>query len=91
MVFAIHIQVFGAVQGVFFRANTQAMASKLNLVGWVTNKKDGSVEILAEGSRSSLEKLLEWCYHGPENAHVKELEFAWVEPKNNSKEFSVIR
>ena len=48
MVFAIHIQVFGAVQGVFFRANTQAMASKLNLVGWVTNKKDGSVEIFAE-------------------------------------------
>ena len=33
----LHFEVFGKVQGVFFRKHTQAEAQKLHLVGWVKN------------------------------------------------------
>ncbi|MFH1785315.1 MAG: acylphosphatase [Candidatus Micrarchaeota archaeon] len=87
----IIIQVFGHVQGVFFRANTQTMALKLGLTGWVKNREDGSVEIMAQGDRQGLEKLLEWCYHGPSGADVSELEYAWIESEEKFKGFVIIR
>jgi acylphosphatase len=65
------------VQGVFFRAGTADEAKKLGLRGWVRNNPDGSVEIVAEGARTQLEKLLEWCIHGPEGAKVSGIEYDW--------------
>ena len=73
----LHIVVSGQVQGVFFRAGTVNEAKKLGLLGWVRNNTDGSVEIVAEGARSQLEKLLEWCVHGPEGADVSDIEYDW--------------
>ncbi|MFH1520897.1 MAG: acylphosphatase [Candidatus Micrarchaeota archaeon] len=91
MTLTLHIKVFGRVQGVFFRIETTNLALKLGLYGWVKNIADGSVEILAEGDHKSLEKLLEWCYYGPAEAEVKELEYIWGESKNNLTKFSIIR
>ncbi len=54
----VHILVSGLVQGVFFRAHTREKASELFLSGWVKNLPDGRVEILAEGERENLEKLI---------------------------------
>ncbi|MDD5171729.1 MAG: acylphosphatase [Candidatus ainarchaeum sp.] len=85
---AIHIVISGGVQGVFFRAGAQDQARKLNLSGWVRNTPDGSVEVLAEGGRNSLEQLLDWCYHGPAGASVSAIEYGWVEPKG-IKEFTI--
>lgn len=91
MTSTLHIQVFGRVQGVFFRAETAELALTLSLLGWVRNLDDGSVEILAEGDHQNLEKLLEWCYHGPAQADVKELQYVWIETKNTLKKFAIIR
>jgi acylphosphatase len=50
--------VKGQVQGVGFRWWTRARALELGLVGTATNLADGRVEVVAEGSRESVEALL---------------------------------
>lgn len=69
----IHAFVSGRVQGVWFRANTQKMASSLGLTGWVRNLDDGRVEVMAFGDAETLQKLVEWLGHGPEKAEVTDL------------------
>ncbi|TQF67129.1 acylphosphatase [Rhodococcus spelaei] len=50
--------VHGSVQGVGFRWWTRARALELGLVGHATNRPDGRVLVIAEGTRSSCERLL---------------------------------
>jgi acylphosphatase len=73
----LSLRIRGRVQGVFYRAQTQAKASELLLTGWVRNREDGSVELVAEGAREPLEALLEWCRTGPPKARVDGLEPAF--------------
>ena len=68
-----HIIVKGLVQGVCFRYYTQAQAQRLGLNGWVRNRPDGAVEIMAEGDTASIDKLTEWSKSGPPQAEVAEL------------------
>lgn len=70
------IQVFGKVQGVFFRASTQDKASALGIVGLVKNEADGSVLIEAEGPEDKLQNLISWCRQGPPQATVEKVEYA---------------
>ena len=66
----IRCRVFGKVQGVFFRASTQKIATELGLVGYAKNRPDGSVEVLACGDKQALESLNEWLWVGPAYAKV---------------------
>ena len=68
-----HLIIEGRVQGVWFRDSTRNKAIRLNLTGWVKNRFDGSVELVAEGPREEVEKLIEWCHHGPPTARVTRL------------------
>ena len=85
----LHIIVHGTVQGVFFRANTEEQARRLGLNGWVRNRSDGSVEVMAEGNRDALEKLLDWCSHGPADASIEKIEKEWLEASDEFSEFSI--
>lgn len=67
---AYSIIVTGRVQGVGFRYHTQHTAQALGLAGWVRNRRDGAVEIWAQGEETALEKLLAWLRHGPPGARV---------------------
>lgn len=62
--------VRGRVQGVSYRAHTQAQAERRGLVGWVKNLPDGSVELEAQGPAPEVEALLAWCHDGPDLASV---------------------
>jgi acylphosphatase len=64
----LHAFVEGIVQGVGFRYYVQDQAARLGLKGWVRNRWDGSVEVLAEGSRDNLDHLLNALYRGPRAA-----------------------
>ncbi len=69
--------VGGLVQGVSFRAATRREALRLGLTGWVRNRPDGSVELVAQGERPALEALLAWLQHGPPAARVDGVEARW--------------
>ncbi|MEM2226011.1 MAG: acylphosphatase [Candidatus Bathyarchaeia archaeon] len=86
-----HVFVSGLVQGVFFRHETAKRAIRLGVKGWVRNLPDGRVEAIFEGERESVEKLLEFCRHGPPGAIVEDLEVRWEDYRGEFKDFRVIR
>jgi acylphosphatase len=53
-------EVFGRVQGVYFRAHTVDRADALGLVGWVRNTARGTVEGAVQGERAALAALRAW-------------------------------
>ncbi len=62
--------VEGRVQMVFFRYSTREEAQKLGVTGWVMNRSDGAVELVAEGPKEAVDALIEWAHTGPPNARV---------------------
>lgn len=85
----LHIYISGRVQGVCFRARTQAQAKSLCLTGWVRNLTDGRVEVLAEGSAEILEQLLAWCQQGPPSAEVTNIEIDWTPATQEFTRFQI--
>lgn len=82
--------VAGRVQGVFFRAATEARARELELDGWVRNLADGRVEVVARGSAESLVALARWLWQGPPAARVAAVHVEeWLEPVERG--FGVVR
>lgn len=73
--------VSGRVQGVFYRDGCRRTASGLGVRGWVRNRGDGTVEVVAEGSRAAVGGLLEWCRQGPSRAHVTGTEVSDETPR----------
>ncbi len=71
---ARRIRVHGQVQGVCFRDWAIAQAKALSLDGWVRNRLDGTVEILARGLPEAIESLVAACRQGPPAAHVERVE-----------------
>ncbi|MFA4044090.1 MAG: hypothetical protein HZRFUVUK_000873 [Candidatus Fervidibacterota bacterium] len=85
----LHAIVYGLVQGVGFRYFTLWEASKLGLTGYVRNLSDGSVEVVAEGTKEDLEKLLEKLHQGPPAARVRKVIVNWSEAKGEFDRFGV--
>jgi acylphosphatase len=83
----IIINVYGHVQGVFFRYTTRKVARKLGLTGIVKNMSDGSVYIEAEGPEDKLQELLQFAKKGPKYAKVEEVEYSFKETENKFKGF----
>ncbi len=79
----------GRVQGVFFRHHTQEMASRLDLKGWVKNRRDGSVEAVFEGARDRVDQIIEWCHRGPSEAGVKNVSVTWENYTGEFEDFFV--
>lgn len=72
-------RVAGRVQGVGFRYFVIREASARGVTGWVRNRADGSVELLAEGPRAALDELIEALRRGPPAARVTSVETNWLE------------
>ena len=66
--------VHGRVQGVGFRWFVEREAHMLGIAGWVRNNHDGSVEVLAQGSREQLSGLHSRLREGPRAARVDNVE-----------------
>src|SRR5947208_12263234 len=62
--------VRGRVQGVGFRWFVEREAHMLGIAGWVRNNHDGSVEVLAQGTRDQLSGLHGRLREGPRAARV---------------------
>ena len=66
--------VSGRVQGVYYRGTCRAVARELGVRGWVRNRSDGAVEVVAEGAREAVGDLIAWCREGPPLADISGLE-----------------
>ena len=71
-----HLQISGRVQGVGFRFYAQRKAQELGVTGWVRNRRDGSVEVMAQGAPEAVEAMIAWARRGPASAAVSEVRIA---------------
>jgi acylphosphatase len=84
----VHVIIRGRVTGVFFRAATQREAKRLGVTGWVKNRPDGSIEIVAEGEEEAIKEIISWANHGPSTARVDNVDVRW---RGYTGEFSDFR
>lgn len=84
------VQVFGRVQGVFFRKYAQMTAQSLGLAGWVRNELDGSVLAEIEGPVEKLELFVQWAHRGSPNAQVSRVEVKKNLPPQGTVAFEII-
>jgi acylphosphatase len=77
---ALRLRVEGFVQAVGYRNFIIHEASRLGLDGWVRNRADGTVEILASGQTKSVEALVAASMRGPPGSKVKNVELHNSEP-----------
>ncbi len=84
-----HAVVSGDVQGVGYRAYVQYHASRLGVSGYARNEWDGSVQVIAEGDRETLESIIEKLRKGPRGATVNRVDVIWSEPTGEFRYFAV--
>ncbi|MFL7891313.1 MAG: acylphosphatase [Anaerolineales bacterium] len=85
----LHVIVRGRVQGVGFRAFVVDSGLALGVTGWARNRWDGSVEVVAEGTRDALNTLLADLRRGPRMSNVTELEHEWEPASGEYKSFGI--
>src|SRR6476659_2093765 len=81
--------VRGRVQGVGFRWFVEREAHMLGIVGWVRNNADGSVEVLAMGTRDQLSGLRSRLQQGPRAARVDNVEESESKPVAGVRTFRI--
>lgn len=84
------IFVSGFVQGVGFRHFIRSKAKELGLTGWAKNLPDGSVEVLVQGEKSSIEQLIKQCKKGPFLSEVEKIDMRWEDSKEKFASFDII-
>jgi acylphosphatase len=73
---SVRLIITGQVQGVGYRMWAERTASGLGIRGWVRNRTDGSVELLAAGDGDAVAQLIEACRRGPRAAVVSDVAVA---------------
>lgn len=85
----LHARVSGHVQGVNFRYYTRSAAREIGVTGWVCNRSDGTVEVVAEGTHQQLEKLLQFLNTGPVSAIVSQVQADWLPATGEFADFQI--
>lgn len=85
----LHAIVYGGVQGVGFRMSTQREAARLQLVGWVKNNWDRTVETVAEGPRADLEAFEQFLRRGPRAATVDRVSVTYSAATGSLRGFNI--
>ncbi|CAK9832267.1 ACYP1 [Anthophora retusa] len=79
----VDFEVYGRVQGVFFRKYTQKRSTELGLKGWCMNTDKGTVVGRIEGEKEKVELMKDWLRHtGSPQSAIDKAEF------KNEKELS---
>ena len=84
-----HVIVTGRVQGVGFRYSARKAAAACGVSGWVRNRPDGSVELVCEGNRQRVTRLLKWLQSGPPGSHVTGIEKNRIKPQGAHRSFTI--
>lgn len=81
--------VYGRVQGVGYRIHVKGLAERLGIRGTVSNRSDGSVQVIAEARSSALDQLEIALHTGSPAAHVERVEVKREPAKHKFKRFVV--
>ncbi|XP_017025666.1 acylphosphatase-1 [Drosophila kikkawai] len=93
-IFSCQFEVFGVVQGVYFRKHTQKQAQQLGLTGWCMNTSRGTVQGMMEGPLEQVNDMKTWLkYKGSPRSSIEKAVFSENEPLpiHNFKMFSIRR
>jgi acylphosphatase len=82
-------RVRGRVQGVGFRWYVEREAQTLGVAGWVRNRSDGTVEVLAQGTREQLFSLRSKLQQGPRASRVDDVEEVESQAQADMKTFRI--
>jgi acylphosphatase len=85
----VHAFVSGKVQGVYFRQNTQIVANRYNVSGWVRNLKDGRVELVLEGNEIDVTNVIKWSHIGSPNSNVENVDVKYEKYTGEFLEFKI--
>lgn len=86
----IEVVVSGRVQMVMYRDYTCRKARSLKLVGEVKNCADGTVLVIAEGSKSTLERFVEKLKKGSLLANVEDVSVSWKPGTGGYRSFDIV-
>ena len=68
---------------------TKRVADSCEVLGWVRNKIDGTVEAIFEGNEENVNSILEWCRNGPRLADVEKVDVTLEDYKGEYYEFEL--
>ena len=74
MALQARLTITGRVQGVGYRDWAITTGRRLDLTGWVRNRRDGAVEALVVGEEDAVGQMIEACRRGPPLARVDEID-----------------
>ncbi len=86
----IYCVITGKVQGVGYRDFVTAVAEQYRLTGWVKNREDGTVEVLAQGYPDDLKQAVEALHTGSVLSKVESMSVDWRTPQIQCDDFKVI-
>ena len=81
----------GDVQGVGYRFFAQRAAARHQVIGYVRNCSDGTVEALAEGQADDVEEFKKDLATGPQWSAVQHVEEINLEPTGEYSSFRIER
>lgn len=77
MLCRVEARLAGKVQGVFLRSAIKKYAAEHGLGGFVKNRYDGTVVVVAEGDRAKVEALLVWLQTNPGQSQISDRQQVW--------------
>jgi acylphosphatase len=81
---SVRLLITGRVQGVGYRMWAERTALALGIRGWVRNRSDGSVALLAIGENEAVAELIAACRDGPRAATVADIAVSDAEDDGSS-------
>lgn len=90
----VEFEVFGKVQGVFFRKYTATKANELGLKGWCRNTSEGTVVGVIQGPPEAVADMKYWLQHtGSPSSRIDRVQFkdSSTSSSDSFSEFSIRR
>ena len=86
---AFRVLVLGRVQGVGFRYFAHREAIRFDIKGYVKNRPDGKVEILAVGEETAIENFIQVIRTGPRFGYVDDVQLTPLDTGNKYSSFTI--
>ena len=87
---SVNIIIKGKVQRVSFRYFTLKQAQELNIVGWVRNTPNGTVEAVAQGNIIDLKLFIKKLKEGSSYSRVEDVILNWEHEEKDYENFTII-